>query len=115
VQGEQLAAPEQTLDGMQKKALEMDMNLRRLSEDKVDKETWRESLAKEKQAIEVLEKKTRARSEEIAWLETYLKVKKETRDAPETSGAQSGSSPAGQPPAVPGPEPGRIVEQEISK
>jgi len=115
VQGEQLAATAQTLDGMQKKALEMDLNLRRLSEDKVDKQTWRESLAKEKQAIEALEKKTRALSEEIAWLETYLKVKKERRDAPETSGAQSGSSPAGQPPAVPGPEPGRIVEQEILK
>ena len=79
VQGEQLAGIAQTLEGVQKKALEMDLALRSLSENKLDKETWREALAKEKQAIEALEKKTRALSEEIAWLETHLKVKKERR------------------------------------
>jgi hypothetical protein len=115
VQGEQLTGIAQTLEGVQKKALDMDLALRRLSEDKLDKETWRESLIKEKQAIEALGKKTSALSEEIAWLETHLKVKKERRDAPETSEAGSGGSPAGQSPAVPGPEPGRIVEQEIPR
>ncbi len=109
-QSERFADTINAVEALQKKVLKLDLGLKLLSEETIDKKTWERAEGKGQQ----LEKKVNDLAEELAWLENKLNVipeKKPTKDAGESQ--RKGEQVDGPPTNVTVPESGKIIEQEI--
>jgi len=109
-QGERFADTAKIVEALQKKAVILELDMKLLSKEAIDKETWEK--AKERSAR--LEKKANDLAEELAWLEKKLKVTRETKPTKETEASQPKGEKESKPVTSTGvPESGKIIEQEI--
>ncbi len=115
-QGEQVAKLVQGVEVLQKKALQLDLNLKLLADGKADKGAWKEFRLGELGKAALLEKKIESLAGDLSWLEKKLNVTREKRASEESAETPSKeettpATPTGT--AWPGSE--KIIEQEIKE
>jgi septal ring factor EnvC (AmiA/AmiB activator) len=105
-QREQIAETVRMIEALQNKGLKHELDLRLLSEGKIDKQEWEDFRKSESKRVAHIEKMTKSLSEDISWLEKRLKM---TREKAKVNEAKSGK------PIPTLPDSGQIVEQEIKE
>lgn len=109
-QGERFANTVDTVEALQKKALKLELGLKLLTEETIDKKTWERA----NERSDRLEKKVNDLAEELAWLEKKLNVTRENKSIKEAGESQpKGEKTSGPPTSTAIPESGKIIEQEI--
>ena len=115
-QQKDMAKVVRTTEDMEKKAQEQESAIKRLSEDKVDKEALANLFENERIRTGLLEKKIKTLVEEVLWLENRLKLTGKMSETLEIESPKPGEPPVAETTdRSPAPKTGEIIEQEITQ
>lgn len=104
-QGERLAETASLIEMLQKKALNLELDVKALADKTIERGAWKDVRQKDQATMTALQEKLKGLAEEISWLENKLNIKRKSKP----------TGPVGTAQPKPTPDKDKIIEQDINE